>query len=570
MKLRILVLFCTTLVFSDQVRSIKTETGCKIHNTFNEFGLLIRSHSSDGSIDYSYDYIDSGIEIHNCLTGEILIQQVNKSGQVIYEKFPSGLEIALSLENSQITNAILPDKSEIEYTYSSPNSLKKVIRKDSEGTVLYAHKYIYADDRETHQELIGNLGLAHCLYYEGKSKLKTTGPTCTQEYQFDENLNMLSQKIGKSLNSYSYNENNELLTSEPPFVQTEYDELGRLVSKGGTQKFQYDALNRLISVDMPDKHIKYTYDPSGRRLSKSVHKNGMYKKEHYLYLGNIELGVYDENNELKYLRVPGRSVLRAPFSVAIETRNKTYAPIYGQTLNIIQLVDISSKQIIDFSALDPFGENLSSFPYFPWIFSAKNFDPDSGLVYFGCRYYDPSIRKWISRDPIETTDDPYLYVGNNPLRHFDPDGRSFFLFSMPLYGAGALASLPALAPAAGAIAIGAFSGYIAHKIGTKIIKKLNESKHYEPYSKREKNPKSKEIVLTKQQKKAIKSLEKRIKEHESKLQKFQKEPTTRPGMEGRSKEEIVKQQHRRMQHLKTEIETFKRNTEKIKQGKLNS
>jgi len=229
----------------------------------------------------------------------------------------------------------------------------------------------------------------------------------------------------------------------------------------------------LISVSTPEKLIKYTYDPAGRRISKSLHKNGVSKKENYLYVGNTEIGVYDEKNVLKYLRITGSGFMNVPFSVAIETESKIYAPIYDQALNILQLIDIDSKKIIDYSELDPFGGNLNSFPYIPWIFSAKSFDPDSGLVYYGYRYYDPSIRKWISPDPIETVDDPYLFVGNNPLKNFDPDGRSFLCFSIPLYGIGAIASLPALGPAAAAIATGAALGYVAHKVGTKLLNKYN-------------------------------------------------------------------------------------------------
>ena len=76
--------------------------------------------------------------------------------------------------------------------------------------------------------------------------------------------------------------------------------------------------------------------------------------------------------------------------------------------------------------------------------------------------------------------------------------------------------------------------------------------------------------LTKQQQKATRSLEKRIAEHEKKLQELKETPTVRPGMEGLPKEIIKKQQQRRIQHLEQEINTFKNNIEKIKRGELGS
>ena len=62
-------------------------------------------------------------------------------------------------------------------------------------------------------------------------------------------------------------------------------------------------------------------------------------------------------------------------------------------------------------------------------FSTKNLDDESGLYYFGARYYDPEIGRFITKDPDggDVTDpqslNPYGYVKNNPLNLVDPDGE---------------------------------------------------------------------------------------------------------------------------------------------------
>jgi RHS repeat-associated protein len=50
--------------------------------------------------------------------------------------------------------------------------------------------------------------------------------------------------------------------------------------------------------------------------------------------------------------------------------------------------------------------------------------PETGLVYYGFRYYSPNIGRWINRDPIEEDGGVNLYgiVGNNPVNHIDPLG----------------------------------------------------------------------------------------------------------------------------------------------------
>jgi len=57
-------------------------------------------------------------------------------------------------------------------------------------------------------------------------------------------------------------------------------------------------------------------------------------------------------------------------------------------------------------------------------FSGKEKDA-TGLYYFGKRYYDPAIGRWLSVDPMADmypSLSPYVYCANNPFRLIDPDG----------------------------------------------------------------------------------------------------------------------------------------------------
>ena len=60
----------------------------------------------------------------------------------------------------------------------------------------------------------------------------------------------------------------------------------------------------------------------------------------------------------------------------------------------------------------------------PWRYAGKRIDVETGFIYFGERYYDPSTLCWLTSDPLEDADGPnlYAYVHNNPLFYVDPDG----------------------------------------------------------------------------------------------------------------------------------------------------
>ena len=59
-------------------------------------------------------------------------------------------------------------------------------------------------------------------------------------------------------------------------------------------------------------------------------------------------------------------------------------------------------------------------------FNAKELDAESGLYYYGARYYDPRISVWMSVDPMAYKNfdyTPFAYCSNNPTNSIDPDGR---------------------------------------------------------------------------------------------------------------------------------------------------
>ena len=62
----------------------------------------------------------------------------------------------------------------------------------------------------------------------------------------------------------------------------------------------------------------------------------------------------------------------------------------------------------------------------PYKFNGKELDAETGLYYYGARYYTPEIGIWLSVDPLSDkypSLSPYAYCANNPVMLIDPDGR---------------------------------------------------------------------------------------------------------------------------------------------------
>ena len=78
----------------------------------------------------------------------------------------------------------------------------------------------------------------------------------------------------------------------------------------------------------------------------------------------------------------------------------------------------------------PFGEvfieERNSIWNTPYLFNAKEFDEETGLYYYGARYYDSRLSLWISTDPMQErypSVSSYTYCINNPIVAKDEEGK---------------------------------------------------------------------------------------------------------------------------------------------------
>ena len=68
--------------------------------------------------------------------------------------------------------------------------------------------------------------------------------------------------------------------------------------------------------------------------------------------------------------------------------------------------------------------NATTFGITPYLFNAKEFDEETGMYYYGARYYDPRVSLWISTDILEEKNygnSSYAYT-YNPITFIDPIG----------------------------------------------------------------------------------------------------------------------------------------------------
>ena len=103
--------------------------------------------------------------------------------------------------------------------------------------------------------------------------------------------------------------------------------------------------------------------------------------------------------------------------------NASFNYLYDGNGNVIATCD-SLGAIVTRIAYSPFGEIIGEKPEIPFAFSTKSTDA-SALVYFGFRFYNSDLGRWLSRDPIEENGGNNLYamVHNDPIANVDLFGN---------------------------------------------------------------------------------------------------------------------------------------------------
>jgi len=222
----------------------------------------------------------------------------------------------------------------------------------------------------------------------------------------------------------------------------------RYLSSGMTEtaSYYYDALERVIRVTTPEAEINYVYDALHRRISKKITPNSEGQipfVEYYLWSGLSEIGAFDAAMNLLQLRVLGQGMgNEIGAAIAVELRSDSvsawsvYEPVHDQRGNIAVLLK-DDGAVAESYRYDAYGNvnvynaagsaviNERSEIGNPWMFAAKRRDPETGLIYFGRRYYDSASGRFITTDPAGFADGPnlYGYVKGNPMMYIDPDGR---------------------------------------------------------------------------------------------------------------------------------------------------
>lgn len=306
------------------------------------------------------------------------------------------------------------------------------------------------------------------MQYDALNRLHTANATAGVyqglglDWEYDSSGNRLSQTPSGSYSvslpsnltsSSTYNANNQIQTTSLPGVGPQsYDAVGNLIFDG-INTIAYDAENRVCAVynTLGGGLTQYIYNAEGQRVAKG-----------HPTTGNTLACPTDMGNftatATYVLGLAGEQVTE--LAVSNGTSTWMHSNVYAGGGQLLATYD---QQGLHFNLSDPLGTkrvqvsgdgyveaSWSSLPFGDGLtstasgedatehhYTGKERDSESGLDYFGARYYGSNMGRFMSPDwaekpeavPYSSLSDPqtlnlYSYVQNNPLSKFDDDGHA--------------------------------------------------------------------------------------------------------------------------------------------------
>lgn len=253
--------------------------------------------------------------------------------------------------------------------------------------------------------------------YDGLNRLYTAhnGSTWGNTYQIDPwgNLYQKNSLIGYSV----YDPLTKSVNVKNQFNESGYDLAGNMTTEGGAG-YTYDGENRLIAA----AGVTYTYDADGKRIKKSTGTQYVYG------LGGEVLEETNGTGALsnEYIFFDGQRIARRDFSGNVYYY---FSDHLGSTRKVVTAAGTVCSDI-DYHPWGETGTTYTDTCPQNYKFTGKERDSESGLDYFGARYYLSSLARFSIPDDLSSGhgSDPqswnrYAYAKLNPIKNVDIKGK---------------------------------------------------------------------------------------------------------------------------------------------------
>jgi RHS repeat-associated protein len=442
----------------------KTQNGTTISYTYDSASRLMKTSYPGGStVNYTYDQDGNVLTIVNPsatdtytydardrltsaatkigATTYVVSYTLDKAGLLTTLKYPDNYQLSLTYDgvgrlkkvgtfatlnytlDDQLSALKFGDGEVQKYVYNSMDRPTSIA--DSKGSTNYL-SLSYSYDNAGNILKVGSDSYS----YDWLDRVTTaTGGWGTTTYRFDGDGNTLSTTTGGLKNAYTYKaytnkivSNNELASTSSPAVSYTYDGDGNTVTKSGGWKYFYNAEDEMTKAVHNGVTVQTNlYDGAGNRVQQVAGSTFT-----YAYQGT---GLLYQKNVTGSTTTVTKWFYAGGMQVAKMVGAKTFY-YHEDQVGSTRVVTSSTSQKVFSSDYTPFGTTSGASGSETLMYTDKPYDKATGLYYSGARFYDPTIGRFTSKDPMGSPNPPrqneFSYANDNPLSYTDPSGTSTY------------------------------------------------------------------------------------------------------------------------------------------------
>ena len=301
---------------------------------------------------------------------------------------------------------------DVTYSYDAADRLTAIAYSQN-GAPLLSQSYGY-DAVSNIASITSSRDGTLSYSYDGLDRLTgINSNSLTTSYAYDAAGNRTSAGSVQ----YSYDAGGKL-TAASDGSSYGYDAAGNLISRAN-QTLSWDAQGQLTRIDYSNgSHSAYDYDDFGRRISQRLPD------------GTVIYFIYNGSELVQELNADGS--IRAAYAydgldrpVSMWRGGELYYFLLDHLGSVLGLVDANGTIVATYQ-YDPWGNLLASSGTIEnrLRYAGREYDAESGLYYNRARYYDPTIGRFISRDPLNVIggQNLYEYAAGDPIANSDPFG----------------------------------------------------------------------------------------------------------------------------------------------------
>ena len=464
------------------LKLISPDSGTHNYTAYDANGNLLSQADAKGQlVSYSYDALnrpktinysgdagsntiftyDSGSNAVGRLTK---VQTANSSNSYYYDARGNTLSDVQRIAGADytigygydkadnLTNIVYPSKAQVAYIYTS-GQLSKILVNGKAINVTHlpfgpinniefpngvSEKIGYNTDYSIKSINVSNdlMNREYSYYPNGDIKaitgvntgydydqLSSLTKADNQAYTNDKVSNRTQATISGTTTTYTIaTGSNRLDTSKVGTVETkyDYDSAGNMI-KAGSSNYVYDGLNRLKSVTLDtakngDTLATYQYNAYSQRILKDV------DGKQTIFIYNSAGQLLEEYNKAQNTT---RDYVYADGMLVAIMENGINVYVITDHLNAPQMLLDSTGRNIWSATYDAFGKaTITGNLKLNLRADGQYNDDETGLYYNWYRYYNPSLGRYITSDPmgLQAGMNTYIYVNGNPINYTDPQG----------------------------------------------------------------------------------------------------------------------------------------------------